>query len=55
MEDSLRAQVSKFSENPLKTQVGGDHYSKHGKVQPWDVIDEYDLNYYADNAIKYIL
>jgi len=35
-------------------QVGGDHYVKH-TIQPWDIIDEYGLDYYRGNAIKYIL
>ena len=35
-------------------QVGGDHYSKHD-IQPLDIIDEYGLDYYRGNAIKYIL
>ena len=35
-------------------QVGGDHYVKH-KIQPWDIIDEYELNYYEGNALKYLL
>lgn len=35
-------------------QVGGDHYVKH-KIQPWDVIDEYNLNYYEGNILKYLL
>jgi len=35
-------------------QVGGDHYKKH-KIQPWDIIDEYNLNFYKGNIIKYIL
>jgi len=36
------------------TQVGGDHYRKF-KIQPWDVIDEYGLTFYAGNALKYLL
>ena len=43
--------------NPSKEaakQVGGTHYSKH-KIQPWDIIDEYGLDYHRGNAIKYIL
>jgi hypothetical protein len=36
------------------TQVGGDHYAKH-RIQPWDIIEEYDLDYFEGNAIKYIL
>lgn len=35
-------------------QVGGDHYRKF-KIQPWDIIDEYDLSFYAGNALKYLL
>ena len=35
-------------------QVGGDHYRKH-KIQPWDVWDEYDLDRYRANAVKYLL
>ena len=35
-------------------QVGGDHYKNH-KIQPWDIIDDWSLNYYEGNAIKYIL
>ena len=35
-------------------QVGGNHYSKHN-IQPWDIIDEYGLDYHRGNAIKYIL
>ncbi len=35
-------------------QVGGTHYNKH-TIQPWNIIDEYGLDYYRGNAIKYIL
>lgn len=35
-------------------QVGGSHYSSH-TIQPFDIIDEYDLNFYEGNALKYIL
>jgi len=35
-------------------QVGGDHYSSHC-IQPFDVIDEYNLNFYEGNALKYLL
>ncbi len=35
-------------------QVGGSHYSSH-RIQPWDVILVYGLNYWEGNAIKYIL
>jgi uncharacterized protein DUF3310 len=35
-------------------QVGGNHYRKF-KIQPWDVIDEYGLGFYAGNALKYLL
>lgn len=35
-------------------QVAGSHYRKF-KIQPWDVIDEYGLTFYAGNALKYLL
>lgn len=36
------------------TQVGGDHYAKR-EIQPWDIIDCYGLDFYAGNALKYLL
>lgn len=35
-------------------QVGGVHYAKH-VIQPWDVIEEYGLDFWAGNALKYLL
>ena len=37
-----------------KKQVGGRHYMAY-KIQPLDIIDEYKLNFYLGNALKYIL
>ncbi len=31
-----------------------DHYRKF-KIQPWDIIDEYDLSFYEGSALKYLL
>ena len=48
---------NKWIETPkLSTdkQVGGSHYSDF-KIQPWNIIDTYSLDYYEGNAIKYIL
>ena len=41
-------------EMSLQRQVGGKHYMVH-KIQPWHIIDEYNLNYYEGNALKYLL
>ena len=38
----------------LDTQVGGQHYKQH-KIQPWHIIDEYDLDFYLGNTVKYVL
>jgi len=35
-------------------QVGGQHYRQH-EIQPWDIIDEYKLNYYEGQVLKYLL
>jgi hypothetical protein len=37
-----------------RKQVGGDHYAKH-KIQPWDVIEDWGLDFFAGNALKYLL
>jgi len=36
------------------TQVGGNHYSSR-TIQPWDVVDEYDLDFYRGGVLKYLL
>lgn len=38
----------------LEKQVGGRHYKQHS-IQPWNIIDEYDLDFYLGNILKYIL
>ena len=35
-------------------QEGGSHYQTN-RIQPWDIIEEYNLNSFEGNAIKYIL
>ena len=35
-------------------QVCGNHYNKY-IIQPWHIIDEYKLDYYKGNVLKYIL
>lgn len=46
--------------NSLDHQVGGDHYQKHGDLQPWNVLREYltpeELRgYHKGTAIVYLL
>jgi len=48
-ERDMRIQSSHLS------QVGGQHYKVHGSCQPWSIIDEYNLNFYEGNALKYLL
>ncbi len=40
--------------DPKDMQVGGNHYIGH-KIQPWDVIEEYELDYFEGNVLKYLL
>lgn len=35
-------------------QVGGGHYQGQA-MQPWDIIDEYGLDFWEGNALKYLL
>ena len=35
-------------------QVGGNHYKDHD-IQPWNIIDCYNLDFYEGNVLKYLL
>lgn len=35
-------------------QIGGSHYICHS-IQPIDIIDEYHLDFYLGNVLKYVL
>ena len=37
----------------MSKQVGGNHYRK--AIQPWDIIEEWELNFWAGNVLKYLL
>lgn len=37
----------------IQRQVGGNHYKR--AIQPWDIISEWKLNFWAGNAVKYLL
>lgn len=34
-------------------QVGGSHYLK--AIQPWDIIEAWDMDFWEGNALKYLL
>lgn len=36
-------------------QPGGEHYLKHGDLQPWDVAARFGLGFFDGNAVKYLL
>lgn len=41
--------------DPNSRQVGGDHYARGGKLQHWDLIENYGIGYLEGYATKYIL
>lgn len=43
-----------MSDDLARYQIGGDHYAKH-RIQPWDVIECYGLDFWEGNALKYLL
>ena len=45
--------VSLDGSAPLSRQVGGDHY-KTAKIQPIEVIRDWNLGFECGNALKYI-
>jgi len=60
--DSFKEVFGKVPKEPAQpkplparaSQVGGHHY-KDKAMQPWDIIDAWELNFYAGNVVKYIL
>ena len=38
----------------FKQQIGGDHYKKH-TIQPWHIWEDYNMNPWQANALKYLL
>ena len=54
MDTKKGGEIMETKETVMSKQVGGDHYKKY-KFQVWDIVDEYDLNYYEGNALKYLL
>ncbi len=41
--------------NVADWQIPPGHYTSRSGMQPWDVWDEFDLDRYTANAVKYIL
>lgn len=37
------------------TQVGGQHYSKHGDIQHWDMVAHFGLDYFQGQITKYVM
>ena len=55
MDEGLKNRISNAIEGIANdTQVGGNH-DKEFAIQPWDIIDCYNLNFYEGNVIKYLL
>lgn len=53
-EDGWTVRYAGEGEHGPRYQIGGDHYAKR-KTQPWDLVDEYGLDFYEGNALKYLL
>tara|TARA_B100000161_G_C33508615_1_gene395278 strand:+ start:606 stop:854 length:249 start_codon:yes stop_codon:yes gene_type:complete len=41
--------------NPLKKQVGGNHYKKDFVIQPVEFIEKNEIGFALGNVIKYLL
>jgi hypothetical protein len=35
--------------------IGGQHYHKGDGIQPWDIIEAWELDFWEGNVVKYIL
>ena len=38
----------------METQIDGDHYLGK-RFQVWDIVEEYDLDYFEGSVLKYLL
>lgn len=55
MSDGISAMFDRQAEERESStyQVGGNHYQ--AAIQPWDIIDAWELDFYEGNALKYLL
>ena len=37
----------------MQKQIGGTHYKN--KIEPWEIIDSWNLDFYEGNILKYLL
>jgi len=48
--------VKHYPTPAIERQVGGDHYKKAGNnMQPWDIIDAWNLDFYEGSVLSYLL
>lgn len=47
-------QLREMNREPAVRQVGGDHYEKMA-IQPWEVIERGDLDFWQGNVVKYVM
>lgn len=52
-EKPLGLDVRSDQYSPLDLQIGGSHY-REGVIQPWDVISDWNLNFWEGNILKYL-
>ena len=49
-EDKIQCETD---ESAKQRQIGGNHYKK--AIQPWDIISEWELDFWEGNVLKYLL
>ena len=47
-------ETGKWHAVPRERQVGGDHYLGRA-MQPWDIIEAWDLDFFEGSALAYLL
>lgn len=55
MSDGISAMFDRQAEEQASStyQVGGSHYQ--AAIQPWEIIDAWEMDFYEGNALKYLL
>lgn len=51
MTSKIRTEVNQGANS---RQVGGDHYSKYGGLQHWDIVNLFKLDYFQGQITKYV-
>jgi hypothetical protein len=54
VQEAFKKKADLSGQSAFDKQVGGEHY-KDKALQPWEIIEKLDLDFWEGNALKYLL